>query len=80
MLYMIGNIFLDGIRFNIVYNESAHENMTKGEHIVSHRVQKKIINLFKTEMDGRETVLCCHTNIYLSNKTLQILLVRTLNK
>ena len=27
MLYMVGKIFLWGISFNLVYNESAHENM-----------------------------------------------------
>ena len=46
---------------------------------VFHRVQEKNSHLFKTEMDGHETALCCHTHIYLSNGTLQIqiLLVRT---
>ena len=32
----------------------------------------KNINLFKTEMEGHEPALCCHTHIYLSNRILQI--------
>ena len=34
----------------------------------------KNIKLLKTEMEGHETALCCHTctHIYLSNRTLQI--------
>ena len=32
----------------------------------------KNVNLFEKEMEMHETALCCHTHIYLSNRTLQI--------
>ena len=55
------------VRFNIrVYYESAHKNFRI--HFF-HRVQKKDINLFKTEMEGDERI---HTHIFLSSRTLKI--------
>ena len=35
----------------------------------------KNINLLKTEMEGHETALCCHTHIYLSSKILQVQII-----
>ena len=64
MLYVVGKIFLYGISFNIVYN---YETFL----IAFLTVQEKKLNLFKTDMEGHETALCCHTPIYLSNRTLQ---------
>ena len=33
VLYMVGKIFLYGVSFDRVYNESAHENMKENEKI-----------------------------------------------
>ena len=44
MLYMIGKIILYGVSFDIVYNESVHENMKKIENTFFSRVQNKISN------------------------------------
>ena len=39
MLYMVGKIFLSGVSFDIVYNESVNEDMKKLEKLFfSHRV------------------------------------------
>ena len=64
MLYMVGKIFLYGLSFDIVYNESVHDNMNKLENrVFFHRVQKKISIFFKPDMSMYETVLCHHTHI-----------------
>ena len=55
MLYMIGKIFLQGISFDIAYNESVPENMKI--------VQRKNIDLFSIENEVCETILCHHTHI-----------------
>ena len=42
MLYMAGNIFLWGVRFDIIYNELACEKIyIKKENYSFHRIQKK---------------------------------------
>ena len=41
-LYMVGRIFLYGVRFDIVYSESAHGNITNLEKKSFRRFQKKI--------------------------------------
>ena len=74
MLYMVGKSVRYGIHFNIVYNESGHKNMNNFECFFFHRIQKKYQS-FKTEMEGHETALCCHTHIYLSSRTLQIQII-----
>ena len=72
--YIVGKIFLFGIRFNIVYHELGHKNMKNVEYLFSQSSEKNI-SLLKTEMEGHETALCCHTHIYLSNRTLQIQII-----
>ena len=66
MLHIVGNVFLYGISFNIKYNKLGHKNMTNFEHLLFTEFWKNI-NLLKTEMDGHEPALCCHTYIYLLN-------------
>ena len=68
---MVRKIFVYGIRFNIVYNESGHQNMNNFEYLFFHRVKNKNTNLFKTEIEGHETNL----HIYLSNRILQIQII-----
>ena len=41
MLYMAGKIFPSGVRFEIVYNELAHEYMNKIENVFCYKVLKK---------------------------------------
>ena len=60
MLYMIGKVFMYGISFSVVYNETGHKNMTNVEYLFSHSSGKNI-NLLKTKMEGHEPALCCHT-------------------
>ena len=72
MLYMAEKIVLYGISFTIVYNESGHKNMTIVENLFFYRVQEKKSIFLKTEMDGHEITLCCHTHIYLSNRIIRI--------
>ena len=63
-----------GISFNIVYNELGKENIKNVEYPFSQSSGKNI-NHLKTDLEGHETVLCCHTHIYLSNRTLQIQII-----
>ena len=63
MLYMVRKIFLYRISFNIVCNESGHENMTNFECYFLLPSSEKNINLSKTEMEGDKSSVCCHTNI-----------------
>ena len=74
MLYMVGNICLYGIRFNIVYSESGHKKLNILNTFFLQNPGKNI-NILKTEMEWHETALYCHTHIYLSNRTLQIQIV-----
>ena len=60
---MAGKIFLYVISFNIVYNESAHENMKNVEYLFCPQSSGKNINIFKTQMEGQDTALCCHALI-----------------
>ena len=64
MLYMVEQIFLWAVRFDIVHNESACENMNK--------FRKK----YQTEMVVDEMVVCCPIHL-LAPFTFR-LLVRTL--
>ena len=48
MLYIAGKIFHSGVRFAVVYNELAHENMTN-------------LNI-EMEMELHKTALCHHTH------------------
>ena len=73
MLYMVGKIFLYEISFNIVYNESGHKNMKHFDYFFYTDFREK--NLFEPEMKGYETMRRCNTHIYLSNRTLQILII-----
>ena len=72
MLYIVGKIFLYGLRFDIVYNETPHENMKNLENLFFSQCSE---NLFKTEMEVHETALCHHTHISLSNRSLQIQII-----
>ena len=47
----------------------------KGKYIFPHRVQRKC-NLKKPEVEVCETGRCHHAHIYLSNRTLQIQIIR----
>ena len=67
------------MEFDIINNESVHENIfkiEKNKHF-SHSSEKNI--LFKTGMEVHETALCRHTHIYISQVGLTIfrLLVTT---
>ena len=75
MLYMVGKIFLQRISFAIVYNESAHEYMKNVEYLFSFSAEKISIFLKQRWRGRKHQVLCCHTHIYLSNRTLQIQLI-----
>ena len=45
---MVGKIFPQEVSFDIVYNESVHENMKKIEKLIfPHRVKKTILVFFK---------------------------------
>ena len=74
MLYMVRKVFLYETRFNIVYNESGHKTINNVEYLFFTEFRKNI-NLLKTEIKGQEQALCCHTHIYLSNKTIQIQII-----
>ena len=41
ILYYIKTYAIQGIRFDIIYNESVHENRGKNEKLFSHTVQKE---------------------------------------
>ena len=43
---LVSKIFLKGVTFDKVYNESVHENMKNYKNYFPHRVQKKINLLF----------------------------------
>ena len=72
MSYMVAKIFLYGISFNIVYNESDHKNIII---LNPFRSSGKKYHLKKTEMEEHETALFCHTHIYRSNRTPQIQII-----
>ena len=55
MLYMFGNIFLYGVRFDILYNEITHENMKKYKFF-SLTELKKIVFKAWTEVHENSTV------------------------
>ena len=46
---MVGKVFLNGIGFNIVYNELSNKNMTNLEKPFFRRVQEKDGKLLKTD-------------------------------
>ena len=75
MLYMFGKVILYGISFNIVYNESSHKNMKTFKYFIFSQSSGTYINLFRTEMEVHEPALCCHTHVYLSNRTLHIQII-----
>ena len=62
MLYMVGNIFLDGISFNIVYNESDHENMKHLEYLFF--TQKTLIFLKQRWRVMKQYCVIIETCIY----------------
>ena len=62
MLYTVEQIFLQGVSFDIAYNELAHENM------------KKKYQYFLNSDVGVSTN-GYHTHIYLSIRTLQIQII-----
>ena len=61
MVYMIGKIFLQGVRFDIVYNESVHENMKDYFYLTEFRT--KISVFLKTKMEVSSWVIM-QTYIY----------------
>ena len=64
MLYMVKKISLCGVMFDIVYNESFHENMKNLENdVFSQRVQKQLSILLKTGMVVCESTQCHHAHI-----------------
>ena len=66
MLFMVKKIFLQGVTFDIVYNELAHENMKKLEKLFFPPVFRiKYQSLKKIEMKVYDTALGYHTHIYL---------------
>ena len=64
MLYMIGQIFLPGVRFDMVYNESAHENM---KHLVLISQSSNKVIKVKTKMVVDGTVVCVTIHIAVSS-------------
>ena len=69
MLYVVGKFFLSGLSFDIVYNESVHENINKYRCFSPTQVQKKNINLFKNRDGGvsNSTYYLTHTHTHLNN-------------
>ena len=73
MLYMVGQILLYiGVRFDIVYNESAHENITNVENLFFHRVNKISIFLNRGGCAWNSTVVS-YTYIPISLCTFSVL-------
>ena len=52
MVYMGGKIIMLGVSFDIVHNESVHENMKKIEKLFFLQSSEKNINLFKNRDRG----------------------------
>ena len=77
MLYIVGQVFLYGKSFNIIYNELGHKimNMKFFEYRFLLQSSIKNINHLKTEMEAHDPAMCCHTHIYLSNRYLQIQII-----
>ena len=50
MLYVIGMIFFSGVRFEIEYNESAHEHMKNIEKYCFHKSSEKIPKFRKQKL------------------------------
>ena len=59
---MVGKVFLYGISFKIVYNQSGLRYDTFLIPFVS-QSSGKTINLVKTEMEEHEATLCFHISI-----------------
>ena len=66
---MVEKIYLSGVMFNIVYNESAHENVKNLQFLFT-MFRKK--STFKKKIVVDETLVCCSTPIYLSSTPFQI--------
>ena len=64
MLYKVGQVFLQGVRFAILYNELTHENMTNLLKGVFFTWFIKYINAVETESEVSETVVWHPTQIY----------------
>ena len=69
---IVGKIFLQGVSFDSVYNESVHENMKiKIENLFfSHKVHKKNIIFFLKQRWRCIKQQSHHTHISLSNRNL----------
>ena len=64
MLYMVETTFLYGASFDVVYNDSAHENMkTKNRKTFFQQSSEKNINLNKDGC-GKQLCVIIHPYIY----------------
>ena len=60
---MVGKIFLYGISFTIVYNESDHKHMTNFEYLFFTEFRKKYQSFYNSDGGACNSTVSSHTHI-----------------